>query len=209
MSGKAPHMISVAIAAVSVAAGVWGSDGPMTVLSLIAVILSVTAFAYCSDTVLRFSLTASMTVLVCTLVMVTVASHDSLVGGGTMTEYSWTFIAAAVRGAAVLPLILLFYFAAAAAFRASYNWVSAGGLAWLIGLGMQVPMFVLLFLIEVPGPIDSVLGNEPAVDIISNASIVIGLFLSLMMFLIFSLVLANVFRKNRYLITANGLEVRP
>ncbi|MDR2866990.1 MAG: hypothetical protein LBV13_06305 [Methanomassiliicoccaceae archaeon] len=208
MRDRVPYFLSVMIAAASVAAGIWKQDGPMIALSAMAFILSAVSLAYCRGDSWRIFVIASVTVLICTLIMVTAASHQTLVDEGTMSEYTWTYVAALVRGVAIISLILAFYFATAAAFKASYNWVSAGGLAWLIGMGMQVPMFVLMFMIEVPGAIDSVIGNEPAVDIVSNASIVIGMLINLAMFMAFSLYMGRVFVKRRWLITANGLEVR-
>jgi hypothetical protein len=154
---------------------------------------------------------ASATVLVCTIIMVTVASFESLVNGGVMSEYSWTFVSAIIRGIAAMPLIIAFFFATAAVFKASYNWVVVPGLGWLVGMGMQVPQLVMLFIVQVPGFLMLFFAGQPATEeqeIIANATIVMGMLVNLVMFAVFSIVLRSVFKKNRYLINANGLEVR-
>lgn len=195
---KVSAALSILLAAASFAAGVWGRDGAMIAMSSFAVLFSVLSAKYCSGTVYRCSLIMSATVLICTVIMVTAASYSTLVGGGAMSDNQWTAVCAAVQGAAAMPLIIMFYFTSAAVFGASYNWVLVSGLGWLVGMGIQVPKNVLVFAVQLA---------DLEHGVVTNNSIVIIMLIDLAVFLAFSLVLYSVFRKNRYLITAKGLEV--
>jgi hypothetical protein len=191
--------LSIFISTVSVAFGIWGRDGAMTALSMLAALFSVLSFVYCSPAARLYILIASATVLACTILMVTAASHDTLVNGGYVSDLGWIYIYAVIRGIAVIPLMIVFFFTTAAVFKASYNWAVVSGLGWLTGMGMQVPQFAMVLILQ---------SSELESEIIVNATIVIGMLVNLVMFAAFSLILRSVFKKNRYLITPNGLEVR-
>jgi len=139
----------------------------------------------------------SLTVLVCTVILVSVNSYKNLVDGG-VTPGDWWLFCGIVQGIAVIPLIMMFYFTIAAMFSASYNWAIAPGLGWLIGMGMQVPKCILIFLIQF---------KDLERGAISNSTLILVMLVSMMVFVIFCLILRYVFKKNRYLITANGLVV--
>ncbi|MDR2698201.1 MAG: hypothetical protein LBB30_00785 [Candidatus Methanoplasma sp.] len=198
-AGRSWFALSIFISTVSVAFGIWGQDGAMTALSLLAVLFSVLSFTYCSTAARPYPIIASTTVLICTTLMVTVASYDMLAEGGYVSDLGWIYLYAVIRGIAVIPLIIVFFFTTAAVFKASYNWAVVSGLGWLTGMGMQVPQFAMVLILQ-----SSELENE----IIVNATIVIGMLANLVMFAAFSLIIRSVFKKNRYLITSNGLEVR-
>ncbi|MCL1810902.1 MAG: hypothetical protein FWG41_01585 [Methanomassiliicoccaceae archaeon] len=199
MDGKrALAIFCIIIAAVSVAAGVWGRDGATIALSSLAVFFSILCFIYCSNTVYRYSAIMSITVLICTVLMVSVASYDSLVDGGVMSGHQWMCVCGIIHGAAIIPLIVMFFFSVAAIFNASFNWVVVPGLGWLVGMSMQLPKSALMLITQY---------SELEQEIISNTTLVVVMLVNLIMFIAFSLILRSVFKKNRYLITANGLEV--
>ncbi|MDR2865996.1 MAG: hypothetical protein LBV13_01110 [Methanomassiliicoccaceae archaeon] len=197
---KTMGALSIFLAAASVAFGVWGRDGAMIGLSCFAVFFSILSFLRCSGTVHRYSVIMSATVLICTVLSISVASYSSLVDSGTMSMLQWAYISGAVQGAAVIPLIVMFFFTVAALFKASYNWVMMPGLGWLVGMGIQVPKNLSVFVFQL-ADIQS--------GIITNNGIVIIMLVGLMMFILFCVILRSVFKKNRYLITASGLAVRP
>jgi len=197
--GRAWLALSIFVSAASVAVGLWGRDGAMTALSLLAVLFSASSFIYCSGAVCRYAAIASATVLVCTVLLTTAASHDALAGSGSVSDLEWIYVYAIIRGVAVIPIIIMFFFAVAAVFKASYNWATISGLGWLVGMGMQLPQFAMVLILQ---------SAELESETIVNATIVIGMLVNMVMFAALSLILRFVFKKNRYLITANGLEVR-
>jgi len=116
-----------------------------------------------------------------------------------VSDLEWIYVYAIIRGVAVIPIIIMFFFAVAAVFKASYNWATISGLGWLVGMGMQLPQFAMVLILQ---------SAELESETIVNATIVIGMLVNMVMFAALSLILRFVFKKNRYLITANGLEVR-
>ena len=191
--------LSIIAAVVSLVVGAWGRDGAMIALSCFAVAFSIIALMRCSEKVFIYSLIMSATVLVSTILMVTIASYSSLVDGGVMTNYWWIYVSAAIHGTAMVPTIVMFFFTAAALFNASYNWVLMPGLFWMVGTGMQVPMYVAVYIVQYA---------ELEAGIISNTTLVMTMFLNLILFFAVSMILRHIFKKNRYLVTAEGLKVR-
>jgi hypothetical protein len=128
--------------------------------------------------------------------MVTAASFGSLVDGGVMSRNDWVYVSAIIQGVATMPLVIMFYFTAAAVFKASYNWVLVSGLSWLVGVGLQVPKNVLIFTVQL---------KDLEQGIITNNGIVITVLVNLIMFIAFSVVLYFIFRKHLYIITEKGM----
>lgn len=198
-SSKARAAAGIVFATLSVILGLWGHDGAMLALSCFAAAFSALSLLRCSDTVHRYSLIMSATVLACTVLMVTVASYDTLVSGNIMSDYWWIYISAAIQGAAAIPLIIMFFFTTAAVFKASYNWVLMPGIAWLVGMGMQVPKYLMVYVIQF---------RDLESGVISNTTLTLTMMLDLFIFAAFSLILRHTFKKNVYLVNENGLVRR-
>jgi len=130
--------------------------------------------------------------------MVFFASYGTLVDGDVMSNYQWMFVSGVIQGAATIPVMIMFYFTTAAIFNASYNRILVPGLIWLVGMGMQVPKCIFIFVIQF---------TDLQQGIISNNTLVVTMLVNLVIFLVFSMIAYPVFKKNRYLITAKGLEV--
>jgi len=194
---RTPFIIGIILAAVSLAVGVWGDDGTMISISLIALILSISAAAYCRKKISLYSVLAAMTVLVCTALMVTVFSAESMVKAGLETRDGWSYFAAAVQCIAIMPLVILLFFVIAAAFGASYNWAIASGFAFFAGLGMTVPGHAFVFFLQ----------RWKLDDLITKNDVVVSMILSFIIFAVFAVILGCIFKKKRYLITENGIEV--
>jgi hypothetical protein len=192
-------VVSILLCALSVIFGIWEQDGFMIGLSVTAVLLAVLSFIYCSGSVQRYSVIMSLTVLICTALMVTAASYDSLVGGGAISELGWIFVVGIIHGVAVIPMILMFFFTVAAAFKASYNWVTVPGLGWLVGMGMILFPYVLILVFQ----------RAELEVMINNSTLVITAFVGMLMFIAFLMIIRSVFRKCRYLITDEGLKTPP
>jgi len=196
-SGKVLFTLSAVLCASAVATGIWGRDGFTMALSSMALILVIAAFLHSSGSVQRYTIVMSVSTAISAALMVTVASHDSLVVSGAVSELMWILLSAVIRGAPVIPMIMVFFFSTAAAFKASYNWAVVSSLGWAVGMGMLLPPYALILFVQ-RAELDS--------GIIANATIVIAAFVNLIMFIALSLVLRSVFRKNGYLITEKGLE---
>ena len=198
-NGRAQVLLGISLATVSVVIGLIDKEGLTATFSIIALCLSIGCLRYCSESTYRFSLISSSVVLLCTVLMATLTSYESLVESGVMSRYTWIYVSAIVHTAAVVPLVVMVLFVTAGISGASYNWVVVAGFGWLIGMGIMTMGYTLVNLVQ-----------RPDVDagILANANIVIGLMVSLLVFIAFSLVLRHAFLKNQWLITTNGLEVK-
>jgi hypothetical protein len=185
-------------ASASTVLGFIGEEWHVLALSVMAAALSLLTFLHCSDSVSVFAMMSSFTILMSAIILTTVASETALVVNGSLSELSWIYLSSAVRGVATVPLILVFLFVFAAVYKASFNWVTASGLSWMIGLGLLVPQCMSLLIFE----------TELLQDwVISNVEIIRGMIVNGVIFIIFSAALCLVFKKKRYIICENGLEV--
>ncbi|AIZ57221.1 hypothetical protein Mpt1_c13600 [Candidatus Methanoplasma termitum] len=198
-STKAWAIFSIFAAIIALAFGIWGRDGAMIALSCFAVVFSIVSLMRCSETVYKYSVIMSVSVLICTILMITVASYDTLVNGKAMSDYWWIYLSGAIHGAAMIPLTVMFFFVTAALFDASYNWVLMPGLSWLVGTGFQVPKYLMVYVVQY---------SDFESGVISNTTLTLTMLVNMVMFIVFSLYLRRVFKKNLYLITKNGLVRR-
>jgi len=194
---RAPFIISIIIAGVSLALGIWGDDGAMISISVMALILSILATVCCRSKVSILSVSAALTVLVCTVLMVTVFSAENMAAVGPETRDLWSYFEAVVQCIAIMPLAILLSFVIAAASGASYNWAIASGFAFFTGLGMTVPGHAFVFFLQ----------RWKLDELITKNDVVAFMILSLVIFALFAIILGYIFKKKRYLITENGLEV--
>jgi len=193
---RIPFILSAVIVAASLLIGVWKGEGMTVGVCIVALAVSVPAMMCAPPNVSKYSVIASVSVLVCAILMITVIPENALVMGGG-TDLIWVYAAALITGAALIPQAIVFFFVIAAKFEASYNWVIVSGLGWLVGLGMTIPkcLMVLVFWYD-----------DVQAGLLSNPATVIGLMINLIMFVFFFVTAGRIFRKNRYIITSNGLE---
>ena len=193
---RIPFVLSTVIVAVSLLAGVWKGEGMTVGVCIVALLVSVPAALYCPPNVSRYSVIASVSALMCAVLMITVIPENALVMGRD-TDLVWVYAAALITGAALIPQALLFFFVVAAKFGASYNWVMVFGLGWSISLGMTIPktLMILVFWYD-----------DVQSGLLSNPVTVIGLMVNLIMFVAFFAVAGILFKKKRCIITRNGTE---
>ncbi len=196
---KVWDIFSISAAVVSLALGIWGRDGAVMALSCFAISFSVVSLLRCTGKVHLYSAVMSAAVLVCAVLSVTIFSYETLVEGGVVSPYGWVGITAVVRGAAILPLIIMFFFATAAIFKASYNWALVFGFGWLVGTGFHLPMCMFIYVVQF---------SDLELGIVTNNGLVVGMIIGMVISIAFTFVLRSVFKKNLYLITENGLVVR-
>jgi hypothetical protein len=197
---RIPFLISVIMAAAALAVGIWALDMISVGISAVALSLAAASAVYCRGGSL-FTVAACSIVLVCVILMCTAVSMESTVINGTLSKHDWITISAIIQGIAILPLIVLFYFVHAAAFNASYNWVLVSGFSIFIGLAMTAPGYALIYFTQrslIDNPDGGFMGND----------VILRMWLTMIMFIVFAVTLLTVFAKKRYLITMNGLEAR-
>ena len=198
-AGKALSVASIVISAISLAIGVWGSNGVMSVASLIALCFSIINVKYSPDR-FRLALIMSVILLVCTVLITTIFSYETLVRDGTLAKDTWSYIAGVIQAIAVLPVAFMSYFAIAAFSNASYNWAVITGLTTFIGLGIHTAGYAMTYAFFI---------FDLEKGLSENSYVLYGLMIGMFSLIIFTIILNRIFLKNRYLITSNGLEVMP
>ena len=190
--------IGAAFSAVSIALGLYYNDAMMVVLSLLALCYCIVSLKYGNAGL--FVTVASMIVMVCTILVTIVFSYDSMVTNGTMEKIDWSFIINIIQTVAVIPLTVLTFFIIAKVSEASYNWVMIGGFTPFIGLGIMGIGYALTYIFLLTEL------NDVLTD---NVYILYGAAICLITHIVIALILGSIFKKRRYLITSNGLEVQP
>ena len=194
--GRTPFIVSVIIAAASLAAAVWYGEGMTIGVSLVALLIAIPALFRCGPGAARISLVAASSALISAVLMILLFPSDAFVIG-IETDNNQVILSAVVHGMALIPQIVLLFFTMAAAFNMSLNWVMISGLGWMVGMGLSVSKYVAVLILQ---------NAEVEADLVMNSTIVIGMLVNLVMFIIFFYALGRKFKKNRYLITSDGLE---
>jgi hypothetical protein len=193
---RAPFILNLVAAAVSLSAAFWYGEGMTIGVCTAALFVAVPALFYCGSGASRAAFVSAISVLACTTLMILLFSSDSFVLGAA-TDNNAVIAAAAVHGAALIPQVMLFFFTMAAAFRMSLNWVMISGLGWLVGMGMSVSKYVMVLIFQNP---------EVEADMVMNSTIVIGMLVNLLMFIVSFCVIGHLLKKRRLVITSDGLE---
>jgi len=193
---RIPFALGPVIIAASLLAGIWKGEGMTVGVCIVALFVSVPAMLYCPPSASKYSIIASVSVLICAIFMITVVPENALVMGGE-TDLIWVYAAGVFTGAALIPQAVMFFFTVAARFKASYNWVMIFGFGWSVALGMTIPKTLMILVFWYDRVQDGLL---------SNPATVIGLMINLIMFLTFFAAMGSIFRKNRYIIASNGVE---
>ena len=181
---------------ISLIIGVWTLDGVMIVISLLTFLFCIAIAKHGNSH--GFALITSVIVLICTILMASVASYETMVDGGIISKSSWTYVAAVIHTIPMIPLTLLTFYGTAAFSGASYNWVLVSGLGPFIGLGIQGMGYGLTYLFVIA---------ELKIGPTENAYVLYGLMLCMIILVIFFLCLKSKLKKDRLMITSNGMEV--
>lgn len=170
----------------------------MTLSSMLALFISLISVIYVKNRTQRYSLLMSAVMLICTVAIVTVASRETLIEGDVVSETAWMCILGIIRATAVVPMIMVFYFTVASVFKGSYNWFIISVFSPFIGLGMLAPGYASTLYIQ---------AAYIEANVIENTYIVWGLTMGVIVFASLAVVLAYIFRNNRYLINNSGIIV--
>ncbi|MCL2143090.1 MAG: hypothetical protein FWH44_02370 [Methanomassiliicoccaceae archaeon] len=197
MSGdRAPFIVSAILVAASLIAALWNGEGMTVGVCAVALFVSVFAAVYCAQSASKYAVTASLAVLLCTVLSILLIPNDAFIAGEA-TDHLWIYASAVILGIALIPQALLFFFVAAAMFKASYNWVMVSGLGWLVGTGMLIPKYLMVLVLQ---------REEAELGMVINAAIVIGMMVNLIMFIVSFFFIGRALMKGRQVITSNGLE---
>ena len=83
-AGKVASVISAILCAVSLAMGIWSGYGVMATFSAVTLCFTAINIIHSPDR-FRLAIITSIVLIVCTILITTVLSYETLVSGGTMT----------------------------------------------------------------------------------------------------------------------------
>lgn len=146
-SGRIVAVASAVLAVVSLVIAWHYYEGIMAVVSLFALVFGVVASKRCSAKTNKYIMVAAALALICTVLSVTVLSQGNFSVNGHPTTF-WFVLIGLVHTIPVVPLTFSTYTVIASVTGASYNWAIIRGLSPFIGMGMEVPGFVLEYVFE-------------------------------------------------------------
>jgi len=193
---RALFIIRIFLSAVLLAASIWKGNGMAVGTCAVAFVISIPVAVHCPKSVSFYSRVASLTLLICTVIMLTAVPYESMFRGGD-SDMTWACISAALSGAVLITQAVLFFFLTASVFKASYNWVLVGGMGWIIGLGFMVIRYLTLLIFQY---------DEAESGLLVNPVTTVGMLVNLIMFVAAFVTIGNVMKKKRLIITSNGLE---
>lgn len=146
-SGRIVAVASAVLAVVSLVIAWHYYEGIMAVVSLFALVFGAVASKRCSAKTNKYIMVAAALALVCTVLSVTVLNQGNFSVDDHPTTF-WFVLIGLVHTIPVVPLTFSTYTVIASVTGASYNWAIIRGLSPFIGMGMEVPGFVLEYVFE-------------------------------------------------------------
>ncbi len=147
-SGRIVAVTSALLAVVSLVVAWHYYEGIMVIISLFALVFGSVASKRCSAKTCIYIMAASAASLVCTVLSVTVLSQGNFLGDNGNPTVFWFVLIGLVHTIPVVPLTFATFTIIASVTGASYNWAVVRGLSPFIGMGMEVPGFVLEYIFE-------------------------------------------------------------
>ena len=146
-SGRIVAVASAVLAVVSLVVAWHYYEGIMAVVSLFALVFGAVASKKCSAITNKYIMVAAALALICTVLSVTVLSQGNFSVDDNPTTF-WFVLIGLVHTIPVVPLTFSTFTVVASVTGASYNWAIIRGLSPFIGMGMEVPGFVLEYIFE-------------------------------------------------------------
>ncbi len=147
-SGRVVAISGALLAVVSLVVAWVHYEGIMVVISLFALVYGSIASKRCSAGTCMCIMAASVAALVCTVLSVTVLDQGNFLGDDGNPTIFWFVLIGLVHTVPVVPLTFVTYIIVASMTGASYNWAVVRGLSPFIGMGMEVPGFVLEYVFQ-------------------------------------------------------------
>ncbi len=190
--GRIVAIASAMLAVVSLIVAYFYYEGIMAVVSLFALVFGTVASKRCSAKTNKYIMVAAAMALICTVLSVTVLSQGNFSEGGHPTTF-WFVLIGLVHTIPVVPLTFSAYTVIASVSGASYNWAVVRGLSPFIGMGMEVPGFVLEYVFE---------GADNWMT--DNGYILYHFLMTALVMLVFSYIGSSLMRKHRVIINESG-----
>lgn len=193
-SGRAVAVSSALLAIVSLVVAWCYYEGIMAIISLFTLAFGIVASKRCSAKTNVFIMMAAAAALVCTILSITVLSQGNFSDAEGHPSTMWFVIIGLVHSAPVVPLTFAAYIVIASVTGASYNWAIVRGLSPFIGMGIEVPGFVLEYVFE---------GSDNWMT--DNGYILYHFLMTVLVMIVFAYFTSAAMRRQRLVITENGL----
>lgn len=194
-SGRIVAISSALLAVVSLVVAWVYYEGIMVIVSLFALVFGSIASKRCSARTCIYIMIASAAALVCTVLSVTVLSQGNFLGDDGDPTVFWFALIGLVHTVPVVPLTFATYTIIASVTGASYNWAIVRGLSPFIGMGMEVPGFVLEYVFE---------GSDNWMTY--NGYILYHFLMTAIVMIVFAWYASKIMRRHSIIIDENGTE---
>lgn len=191
-SGRLVAMVSAILAVISLIVAWHYYEGIMAIVSLFALVFGAVASKRCSARTNKYIMIAAAMALICTILSVTVLNQGNFSHDGHPTTF-WFVLIGLVHTIPVVPMTFATFTIIASVTGASYNWAIIRGLSPFIGMGMEVPGFVLEYMFE---------GSDNWMT--DNGYILYHFLMTAIVMMAFSYSASVVMRRSKMIINENG-----
>lgn len=193
-SGRITAIASALLAVLSLVLAWVNYEGIMVVISFFALMFGLVASKRCSAKMNSFIMVAAFLCLVSTFLSTTVLSPTHFMEGEEPSVL-WFIVTGLLHAVPLVPLVFAAFVIIASVTGASYNWAIIRGLSPFIGMGMEVPGFVLEYMFQ---------GSDQWMT--DNGYILYHFLMTFIVMFISSRFASSVLRKNSIVVTLHGLR---
>lgn len=194
-SGRIVAISSALLAVASLVVAWVYYEGIMVIISLFALVFGSVAAKRCSAKTCIYIMASSAAALLCTVLSVTVLSQGNFLGDSGNPTVFWFALIGLVHTVPVVPLTFASYTIIASVTGASYNWAVVRGLSPFIGMGMEVPGFVLEYVFE---------GSDNWMT--DNGYILYHFLMTALVMIVFAWYASSLMRRYHVIVNENGTE---
>ena len=194
---KALELSAIVLTVASIATGSYYHEWIGVVLSFYTLVFTVVSIRNENDRLASFCFYSSIIVLIGTLIASIMLPYSN-VETGSMDLYVWAVLSAVCHAIALPTLSISCLYMIATVSGASYNFALTAGFMPFIGIGMVMPGFILQYMDVL------YFGGET----MTNAYALYSLLIALAMTAVSAIIVWRIMRKNRYLVTSKGREVK-
>lgn len=190
------RIISVAgslIAVISIIVAVVKYEGIMAIISLFTLAYGIIWMYKCPSKPNQAIPLAAVLGLICTVLSVTVLTPDNFMDGDDPSTL-WFVLIGLVHTVPLVPLTLSSFVVIASFSSASYNWALVGYLSPFIGMGIEVPGFVLEYVFQ---------GSDNWMT--DNGYILFHFLMSAIVLIVVSYFVSKAMRERRIIINGEGV----
>ena len=193
-TGRAVAVISALLAIISLVVAWVHYEGIMAIVSFFVLMFGALASKNCTLNTNKFILLASVAAIICTVLSVTVLTQGNFADAEGTPTVTWFVIIGLVHSVPVVPLTFSMFPIVSSLSGASYNWAIVRGLSPFIGMGMEVPGFVLEYMFE---------GSDNWMT--DNGYILYHFLMTALVMIVFAYIASSIMRRHRLVVTERGL----